>query len=66
MVAGAGLQSTREPEAVILAVIPPGTTRKTVGDQADGTADVTCEEGTFHHLTDDGEPTHDRLATAAG
>jgi hypothetical protein len=31
---------------VILTVIPPGTTRKTGRDQADGTADVTCEDST--------------------
>jgi hypothetical protein len=38
--------SSREPAAVILAVIPPGTTCKTGRDQADGTANLTCEDGT--------------------
>ena len=45
---------------VILAVIPPGTTCKTGGDLADGSADLTCEDSTKHHPLDGEEPTHNR------
>jgi hypothetical protein len=33
-------------QMVILAVIPPGTTRKTRSHQTDGTANLTCKDGT--------------------
>jgi hypothetical protein len=46
--------------AVILAVIPPGTTRKTGGDQTDGTADLTSENDTRRHPLDGAEATHNR------
>jgi hypothetical protein len=45
-------QAETENRSVILSVIPPGTTRKTGGDQADGTADLTCEDSTKHHPLD--------------
>jgi hypothetical protein len=47
-------------QMVILAVIPPGTTRKTRGDQADGTADLTSKDATRPYLLDGAEPTHNR------
>ena len=46
--------------AVILAVIPPGTTRKTGGDQVDGAANLTSENDTRCYPTDGAEPTHNR------
>jgi hypothetical protein len=46
--------------AVILAVIPPGTTRKTGRDQLDGTTDLTSENDTRRHPLDGDEPTHNR------
>jgi hypothetical protein len=47
-------------QMVILAVIPPGTTHKTGGDQADGTADLTSQNDTGWHPVDGTEPTHNR------
>jgi hypothetical protein len=46
--------------AVILAVIPPGTTRKTGSDQTDGIVDLTSENDTRRDLLDAAEPTHNR------
>ena len=46
-----------EHHAVILSVIPLGTTRKTGGDQVDGTADLSCKDGAAHYVV---EPTHNR------
>jgi len=45
---------------VMLAVIPPGTTSKTGGDQADGTANLTRENDTRGYPLDGGEPTRNR------
>jgi hypothetical protein len=45
---------------VILSVIPPGTTHKTGGDQADGTADLTSENDTRCYPMDGAEATHNR------
>jgi hypothetical protein len=42
----------------MLAVIPPGTIRRTRGDQVDGTANLTCEDSTTYHPLDGWEPTH--------
>jgi hypothetical protein len=38
----------------------PGTTRKTGGDQADGTADLTSKDDTRRHPVDGREPSHNR------
>jgi hypothetical protein len=46
--------------AVILAVIPPGTTRKTGGVQMDGKVNLTSEDDTRRHPLDGDEPTHNR------
>ena len=54
------LPPSREPVAVILAVIPPGTTRKTAGNQADRTADLTSENNTRWYPMDGAEATHNR------
>lgn len=43
--------------AVIPSVIPPGTTPKTGGNQADGTADLTSMDVTGRHPMDGGEAT---------
>ena len=43
-----------------VAVIPPGTTRKTRGDQPDGIADLSNTDDTRRHPLDGAEPTHDR------
>ena len=51
---------------VILAVIPPGTTHKTGGDQADGTADLTCEDCTRRYPMDGAEATHNRSVASSG
>src|SRR5215204_5856966 len=45
---------------VILSVIPPGTTHKTGGDQADGTGDLTSKDATRRYPMDSGEPTRNR------
>jgi hypothetical protein len=58
---GARLALTlQDPVAVIPAVIPPGTTRKTGGDQADGTVDLSSKDDTRFYLLDGGEATHNR------
>jgi hypothetical protein len=48
------------PVAVILAVIPPGTTRRTGEDQADWSADLTGENDTRCYPMDGAEATHNR------
>ena len=45
---------------VILTVIPPGTTSKTGGDQADWTADLTSVNDTRWYPVDAWEATHNR------
>ena len=45
---------------VILSVIPPRTTPETRSDQIDGTANLTCKDGTCQHAIDGHEPTHNR------
>ena len=45
---------------VILSVIPPRTTPETRSDQIDGTANLTCKDGTCQHAIDGHEPTYDR------
>jgi hypothetical protein len=47
--------------AVILPVIPPGTTPKTGDNQVDATADPSCKDGTTQHSIDTREPTRNRL-----
>jgi hypothetical protein len=49
--------------AVILVVIPPGTTHKTGGDQADGAANVTSVNDTRRYPVDGWEPTHNWLVS---
>src|SRR5215217_3584689 len=46
--------------AVILAVIPPGITRKTRSDQTDGPADLTSKDVTRWYPMDGAEATHNR------
>src|SRR5215207_5085488 len=46
--------------AVILAVIPPGITRKTGSDQMDGPADLTSKDVTRCYPVDGREATHNR------
>src|SRR5215211_1354776 len=46
--------------AVILAVIPPGITRKTGSDQTDGPADLTSKDVTRWYPMDGAEATHNR------
>jgi hypothetical protein len=64
--ASSSLPSDLEATAVILSVIPPRTTSKTGSDQADGTPDLCCENATGRNHMDGEEPTHNRLAMAAG
>jgi hypothetical protein len=47
--------------AVILAVIPPGITRKTGSDQTDGPADLTSNDVTRWYPVNCCEATHNRL-----
>jgi hypothetical protein len=52
--------------SVILAVIPPGATSKTGGDQADWTADLTSVNDTRWYPMDGREATHNRPAGMVG
>ena len=47
---------------VIFSVIPPRTTPETRSDQIDGTANLTCKDGTCQHSIDGHEPTYDMIA----
>jgi hypothetical protein len=55
-----GLPAGRQP--VILLVIPPRRTSKTRSNQMDVITDLTCKDGTAHHVVDGGEATHNSLA----
>jgi hypothetical protein len=56
----AGVSAWQRLAAVILSVIPPRRTSKTRSHQMDSTTDLTCKDGTAHHVVDGWEATHNR------